>query len=138
MTVRAITDELTEAIKTLDPQQKKKLLAIVKQWRLGHQRHYDRFEQESADVAVACNGRICLGQAKNISASGIFITIDHNFFPPSDIVDLVFSLPGVDQPFKLKGRIVRLTEDGIAVEFVKVTPSIARTLDSTLRIPKAL
>ncbi|MBK5968580.1 MULTISPECIES: PilZ domain-containing protein [Thiorhodovibrio] len=136
MVARAITDELIEGIKTLDPEQKKKLLAIVKQWQLGQQRRYERFEQESADVGVACNDRVCLGQAKDISASGIFITVDHNF-SPSDIVDLVFSIPGGERPFKLKGRVVRIAQDGIAFEFVNVTPSIARTLDSTLRTTKA-
>lgn len=136
MAAQMITDQLIKGIKTLDPEQQRKLLAIVQQWQVGQQRRYERFAHQSADVGIACNDRMHQGQVKDISAGGISITVNHDF-SLHDIVDLVFSIPGIDRPFKLKGRVVRLTEDGVGVEFIKITPAMTRTLDSTLRINKA-
>lgn len=131
MGARELVDELIERIARLDTEQQKELLQLVKQWQAGQQRRYERFEQQ-VDIGVGYQGRMARGRAKDLSAGGIYIVVDADF-APTETVDLVFSLPGAERPFKLKGRVVRLSRDGIAVEFEQVTSYFAQTLDDTLR-----
>ncbi|EIC20680.1 PilZ domain-containing protein [Thiorhodovibrio frisius] len=134
MKAHAVIDELSERIGSLDSERQEELLELVRQWQVGQQRQSDRFEQP-VDVGIGYNGRVTVGRAKDLSAGGIFILVDQDFVPTHK-VDIVFSLPGAERPFKIKGRVVRIDHDGIAVEFDQVTPYFARALDNILRVNK--
>lgn len=128
----ALTDELFERIGSLNPERQEKLLELVKQWQAEQKRQFERFEQ-SLDVGVGQDGRVSLGRARNLSAGGIYINLDLDFSPTHE-VDLAFALPGSDRPFKLKGRVIRLDHDGIAVKFAQVTPYLEEALEQALRL----
>ncbi len=131
MTGKTVLDELIERIGKLDSAQQTDLLDLVKQWQVGQQRRFERFAQQ-LDVGVGRNGKVVLGQATDLSAGGMFIIANQDFMIDQG-VNVVFLLPDAEQPFKLKGRVVRLNPDGIAVEFENVTPYFAEMLDGMLR-----
>lgn len=62
------------------------------------------------------------GFSKDISSSGMFI-ITNDLFSVGQVVSLKISFANNDRFIKVPAQIVRVTEDGIGVEFLKKTTS---------------
>ncbi|MBN1833009.1 MAG: PilZ domain-containing protein [Deltaproteobacteria bacterium] len=58
----------------------------------------------------------------DLSVTGAFIYTDTSSrFKPDDEVDLVLKFPTEDEAMLVKGRIRRVTERGVGIEFLKLT-----------------
>jgi len=123
-------DEIIKRVRNLSLDQKKEILEILKVWQSGKQREYKRLNTKT-DIDVLVGDRVIQTDAKDISASGIFINVSGQFEINRD-VRVVFSVPGYDKPFKLKGRIVRVEQNGIAIKFENITPYFKKILDDVI------
>lgn len=78
-------------------------------------------------VGIADGGKSFSGQVENISESGMFLMTQRDF-AMGMALRLSFSLPGVDEPVRLLGEVVRnedLTEGtyGFGIQFLEMGPS---------------
>lgn len=123
-------DDIIKRVRNLSQDQQKEILELLKTWQTGRQRDFQRLEAK-ASVDVVVGNRVIQTDAKDISASGIFINAAGKFETDKD-VRVVFSIPGYDKPFKLRGKIVRVEDSGIAIEFENITPYFKTILDCVL------
>lgn len=80
-------------------------------------RHYERVETR-VEARVTHDGRCISGKMTNLSINGMFFeTIEK--IPLRTIVDLEIALPqsAPKALFKLRGRVVRVEDSGIAIHF---------------------
>nr|WP_321402185.1 PilZ domain-containing protein [uncultured Desulfobacter sp.] len=68
------------------------------------------------EIDVLVEGRLIKTNMKDISASGVLVKAKENIEKDKK-AKMVFSIPGMEKPLKLKGRVVRSTRNGIAIEF---------------------
>jgi hypothetical protein len=123
-------DEIIKRVRNLNPDQQRELLEILETWQTGKQRNYQRLPTKT-QIDVAIGNRVIQTEAKDISAGGVFIKASGKFDTHKD-VRLVFSVPGYNKPFKLKGMIVRVEQNGIAIEFENMTPYFKKILDEVI------
>ena len=123
-------DEIIKRVRNLSDNQQKEIVQILKTWQTGKQREYQRLETR-ADIDVLVGDRIIQTDAKDISASGIYINTSGKFETDRS-VRVVFSVPGYDKPFKLQGKIVRVEQNGMAIKFENITPYFKEILDDVI------
>ena len=123
-------DEIIKRVRNLTDNQQKEILQILKTWQTGKQRECQRLETR-ADIDVLVGDRIIQTDAKDISASGIYINTSGKFETDRS-VRVVFSVPGYDKPFKLQGKIVRVEQNGMAIKFENITPYFKEILDDVI------
>lgn len=68
------------------------------------------------EIDVLVEGHLIKTTMKDISASGVLVRAKEKI-EKNKKAKMVFSIPGMEKPIKLKGRVVRSTESGIAIEF---------------------
>lgn len=123
-------DEILKRVKNLTPEQQEKILDILKGWQQGKQREYQRRNITAAvDVAVA--NRVIQTDVQDISAGGIFIN-SAGKFEINERVRVVFTVPGHGRPFKLNGKIVRVAQHGMAIEFEGISPYFKTILNDAI------
>lgn len=125
-----ILDEINRRVQNLTQDQQKEILEILKIWQRGKDREYQRLKTKT-EIDVVVGDRVIQTQASDISASGIFINASGKFKLKKS-VRIVFSVPGVDKPFKLRGIIVRVEENGMAIKFENITPYFKEILDGVI------
>jgi hypothetical protein len=123
-------DEINKRVKNLSLEKQKEILEILTSWQTGSQREYQRFAM-STEIDVLIGDKVIQTNLRNISASGVFIKTSRKVDVKKD-VKVVFSIPGSDKPFKLEGKVVRSDQNGLAVEFKKITPYFKKILDDTI------
>ncbi len=123
-------EEIIKRVRNLNQDQQKEILEILKTWQVGKQREYQRLKAKS-DIDVVIGNRVIQTDTNDISASGIYINTKGKF-ETNKTVRIVFSIPGVDKSFKLKGMIVRVEKSGIAIEFENITPYFRKILDNII------
>ena len=123
-------DEIIQRIHNLTRVQQKEILELLRTWQIGSQRDYQRLKT-ATDIDVVTRTRVIQSNARDISASGIFVRVKGRF-DPGENVRLVFSIPGYDKPFKLEGQIVRVEEEGVAIRFEKVSPYFKKMLNDLI------
>lgn len=123
-------DEIINRVRNLNQDQQKEILEILKTWQVGKQREYQRLKAKS-DIDVVVGNRVIQTDTSDISASGIYINTERKF-ETNKTVRIVFSIPGIDKSFKLKGMIVRVEKSGIAIEFENITPYFRKILDNII------
>jgi hypothetical protein len=126
-------DEIIKRVHNLNPDQQEEILEILKTWQAGKQRDYKRLDAK-IDIDVAVGDRVIQTNAKDISASGIFINTSGKF-ESNQKVRVVFSVPGSNRPFKLEGMIVRVEQNGMAIKFERITPYFKKILDDVIWNP---
>jgi len=123
-------DEIIKRVRNITQDQQKQILEILKTWQTGKQRDFQRVETKVVtDVVVG--DRVIQTDARDISASGIFINTSGKF-ETNKSVRVVFSVPGYDKPFKLQGMIVRVEKHGLAIKFENITPYFKKILDDVI------
>ncbi len=123
-------DEIIKRVRNITQDQQKQILEILKTWQTGKQRDFQRVETKVVtDVVVG--DRVIQTDARDISASGIFINTSGKFETNKN-VRVVFSVPGYDKPFKLQGMIVRVEKHGLAIKFENITPYFKKILDDVI------
>ena len=123
-------DEIIKRVRNLDSDQQEEILEILKTKQAGRQRDYPRLDT-NVDIDVVVGDRVIQTDAKDISAGGIFINTSGKF-KSNEKVRVVFSVPGIDKPFKLEGMIVRVEQNGMAIKFEKITPYFKKMLDEMI------
>ena len=123
-------DEIINRVRNLTQDQQKEILEILKTWQIGKQREYQRLKAKS-DIDVELGNRVIQTDTSDISASGIYINTEGKF-ETDKTVRIVFSIPGIDKSFKLKGMIVRVEKSGIAIQFENITPYFRKILDNII------
>ena len=123
-------DEIIMRVRNLTQDQQKEILETLKTWQAGKQRDYQRLETK-VDIDVVVGDRVIQTDSRDISAGGIFINTSGKF-ETNKSVRVVFSVPGYDRPFKLKGMIVRVEQNGLAIKFENITPYFKGILDDII------
>ncbi|MBU0463752.1 MAG: PilZ domain-containing protein [Proteobacteria bacterium] len=123
-------DEIIKRVRNLTHGQQKEILEILNTWQVGKQREYQRLKAKS-DIDVGLGNRVIQTDTIDISASGLYINTTGKF-EPEKMVKVVFSVPGADKSFKLQGMIVRVEENGIAIQFENITPYFKKILDNII------
>jgi hypothetical protein len=74
------------------------------------------------DVDFATKGKAYRSCIRDISANGIFIETAEKF-APGQMVDMCFSIHEVNESlaFKIKGRVMRISTDGIGIQYQQMT-----------------
>lgn len=123
-------DEIIKRVKNLTSEQQDEILETLKTWQRGRQREFQRLTVKSG-VDMALDSRIVQTTSRDISAGGIFINTSGKFDVDQNVT-VVFTIPGYDKPFKLKGRIVRVEKSGLAIEFQDITSYFKTILDDVI------
>ena len=123
-------DEIIKRVRNLTQDQQRKTLEFLKTLQTGKQREYQRLKAKS-NIDVVIGDRIIQTDTSDISASGIYINAAGKFETNKE-VRIVFTIPGIDKSFKLKGIIVRVEESGIAIHFENITPYFKEILDTII------
>ncbi len=123
-------DEIIKRVRNLKSEQQKEILEILKTWQSGKQRDYPRLDT-NVDIDVVIGDRVIQTDAKDISAGGIYINTSGKFEANKN-VRVVFTIPGIDKPFKLEGMIVRVEQNGMAIKFSNITPYFKKMLDDII------
>lgn len=123
-------NEIIQRVENLTPEQQEKILSILKEWQKDKKREFQRLKLKS-DVDVANDRRVIQTHMRDVSASGIYINTSGRF-DLDETVKVVFTIPGYEKPFKLKGKIVRVEEHGLAITFAEITPYFKAILDEAI------
>lgn len=87
----------------------------------------------NAGVHVSHSGRSFTGTVENLSLKGLFVKTDQQI-PLDETVGVVLSFAGSNGnlSLSLEGKVVRVSEDGIGVNFKKISiDSLEETLGAT-------
>lgn len=125
----ALLDEIISEVRSLTEDLQKDLLDYIHS--IKDQRSYPRVNTP-IEIDVLIGDKVIQSDAKNMSASGVFIKSRMN----PDIgtpVRMVFSLPGQARPFKLTGTVVRIDAGGIGIYFSEMTSYAREHLDNLLK-----
>lgn len=123
-------DEIIKRVDNLSSEQQNKMLSILKSWDSESHREYQRLSTQ-INIDVAIGNRVIQSSAENVSASGIYLRTSGKF-SPDEKVRVVFTVPGMDKPFKLEGKVVRVEREGLAIQFEKITPYFKKMLDAVI------
>ncbi len=124
-----LLDEIMSEARTLAEDLQKDILDYIRNMR--EPRSYPRVNK-SIEVDVLIGDKIIQSNARNISASGIFIRsgVKPEIGTPAKVV---FSLPGQPRPFKLGATVVRIESGGIGLCFSEMTSYARENLDNLLK-----
>lgn len=88
-------------------------------------------------LAVMIKGYEGPTEIQDLSLGGLFIRVtDPPQFEQGDEVDLVIQLPFEEDPMEVKAKIVRVTAEGVGVEYVDLLPQHAMALEQCFHIFK--
>lgn len=122
--------EIGRRAKYLSPRLQESLLKIIMSWQGVENRGFKRFDL-SDDIDVLIGENVVQTSMKNISASGVYIKTSRKIDAEKD-VKVVFSIPGMEKPYKLEGKVIRVEPDGLAVEFINSTSYFKTILDDAI------
>ncbi len=125
-----IEEEIIKRVRNLTQEQQKEVLEMLRTWQTGKQREYQRLENKT-NIDVVIGDKLIQSDSRDISASGLFVNTSGTFETDKD-VRVVFSIPGVEKPFKLQGSVVRAEQAGVAIKFENITPYFKKILDDVI------
>ena len=123
-------DEIIKRVHNLTPEQQKNVLEYLKSIQASGQRGYPR-RGTRIDIDAVVGDKLIKSDTYDISASGMFINTEWKFDLDTGI-RVVFLLPGQNRPFKLQGRITRVEQSGVAIQFEEVSPYFQKILDGVV------
>ena len=126
---RALLDEIMSEVRFLTEDLQKDILDYIK--NIKEPRSYPRVDKP-IEMDVLIGDKVIQSNAKNLSASGVFIKSGMN----PDVgtpAKIVFSLPGQKMPFKLNGTVVRTDNGGIGLSFSEMTFYAREHLDNLIK-----
>jgi c-di-GMP-binding flagellar brake protein YcgR len=88
-------------------------------------------------LQVMIMGQPGLQEIKDFSLGGLFIKVkEPSQFKEGDKIDLVMKLPEENNSTRIKARVVRVTTEGIGVEFEDLPPKDAMALEYCFHVFK--
>ena len=91
------------------------------------------------NLLVKIKGHQGLKKVKDFSLGGLFIFIemqDTSLFKQGDEIDLSMELPNEKNVVQAKAQVVRVTKDGLGIEFKSMSPNDAMALEYCFHIFK--
>lgn len=122
--------KIVRRLRELTYSQRLDVLNMILNWPEGKPRDFKRLPS-SSEVDILVDDQIIQTNAKDISASGIYASTSRDLEHKKE-VRVVFSVPGHSKPFKLRGKIIRVDDDGVAIKFVKITKYFRMFLDEII------
>jgi Tfp pilus assembly protein PilZ len=125
--------KLFDNILNLSHEQQIQVLNYVEELIVENKRKSDR-KQCNIQIRYATKKLISSDTIMDISQSGLFIKTSDLFIKTrrsinvGEEIKLSFNMDGYDRPFKIKGKVVRSTQEGIGIEFEELNPYIAEML----------
>jgi hypothetical protein len=116
----ALADELPD-------EQRQQLLKLVSGWRTDVRRAPRESYTELLNF-TSSNGTH-YGHARDISATGVFVATPAAF-QVGDSVNLVLTFISAPNPVRLSGTVVRKTDEGVGIQFDRVSRSQLTELNS--------
>jgi hypothetical protein len=110
----SITDNLIDLVKQLPLKEQEHLLGTISKW-IKDNRECPRVDCH-IEVLYSDNNRLAHGLAKNISAKGIYLDPAGPFPVGQDII-ISMPHPSGGEHIKIRGKIVRRDERGMAIAF---------------------
>ncbi|BBO73031.1 hypothetical protein DSCW_04480 [Desulfosarcina widdelii] len=131
---KKLTDRLIQAISKLSLQRKKMLEELLHEW--------DRLDYRE-DSRIPCffpvdystADRVYQDFINNLSNGGVFIETSASL-REGQAISLIFTVPNLQNSFKISGTIVRTERDGIGVKFTKKLTSYQKELINSAIRPK--
>ncbi|MGE4519167.1 MAG: PilZ domain-containing protein [Desulfobacteraceae bacterium] len=115
--IAGLTSRLLKEVLALSPEEKIALLRDLEE-RVGDYKRKSHRVPYPAEIDFAMNGKPVRGYITNISESGMFVSSFEKPDAGAEIT-MVFPPPARSAPVKMQARVVRVEEDGFAVEFRK-------------------
>ena len=86
-------------------------------------REFTRVEVHVEVEAAAGPQRIVSGRVRNVSLNGVFMVCAEKL-PAGEPCSVALILAGRDEPLRIEadGRVARIDDDGVAIEFTQVAP----------------
>ncbi len=125
-----ISDEIIRRVHNLTLDQQKDLLDHLKDLQKGQQREYPRLPNKM-NIDAVVNDKVIQSDTRDISACGVYINTAGTVEMGKDAM-VVFAIPDADITLKLKGTVVRVEEDGIAIKFEKMSPYSKKMINEQL------
>lgn len=122
--------EIIKRVNNLTPGQQREVLSFIQNMPNSGERGYPR-KKTRVGIDLATPDRVVQSDTRDISATGVFINTNSKL-EKSGTVNVVFSLPGHERPFKLKGEITRVEKSGMAIRFLEVSPYFNQILDEAI------
>ncbi len=111
----SVTDRLISLVMELSKEQQETLLEEL-ELRLSKERRYNTRKPLMTVVDFASQDRVYREFVQDISGTGVYIQTSGSFSVGQDIV-LTFSFPDSQKHVKITGRIARVADTGIGVQF---------------------
>ncbi len=122
--------DIIKKVHHLTTDQQADLLKYLQALPVGGERGYPR-KRARLDIDAVSGEKVIQSDTRDISASGVFINVAGRF-EKNKAVQVVFSLPAQERPFKLQGEIIRVEKNGIAIQFNEVSPYFTQILDKAI------
>ena len=125
--------KLFDYILNLSHEQQIQVLNYVEELIVENKRKSDR-KQCNIQIRYATKKLISSDTIMDISQRGLFIktrgsiNVTRGSINVGEEIMLSFNMDGYDRPFKMKGKVVRSTQEGIGIEFKELNPYIAEML----------
>jgi Tfp pilus assembly protein PilZ len=124
-----IIEEITRLALELPENQKQQMLAMISRWKKN--RRKAQREKYSELLNFSAENHACYGQARDISATGVFIESKGEFYI-GEHIQLVLSFISASNPVKIGGTVVRKEAGGIGVQFDNSSQTRLKQLDSII------
>lgn len=125
-----LSEEIYLQVKELPKNLQSELLNTIRAWQNGKNRKFQR-KKITSEIDVLINNHVIQTNMIDISANGVLMQTREHIEADKN-VKMVFSLPGIEKPFKLEGRVVRSTENGVAVRFNEISPYFTSILNEAI------
>ena len=112
-------DRLIEIIKSMSEDEQKNLFEYLNEKQIKKMRKNERKEC-LITVDYAVKGRAYKNYIQNISTEGVFVETRENFSVDDEIL-LTISYSNEVRPFKIAGKVVRISSKGVGVMFNKLS-----------------
>lgn len=123
-------NEIIKRVHNLSIDQQKDVLHFLKLFSHNEERRYARKKARLSIDAVAA-GRLIQADTENISAGGVYISVTGQF-KLGERARIVFQVPDHHMPFKIKGELVRVESNGIAIRFRGLSPYFEQILNEAI------
>jgi hypothetical protein len=125
-----ISDEIIKRVHNLTLDQQKDLLDHLKDLQKGQQREYPRLP-DKMNIDAVVDDKVIQSYTRDISACGVYINTAGTVEKGKDAM-VVFTIPDADITLKLKGTVVRVEENGIAIKFEKMSTYSKKMINEQL------
>jgi len=112
-------DRLFEIIKSMSEDEQKNLFEYLNEKQIKKMRKNERMEC-LITVDYAVKGRAYKNYIQDISTEGVFVETRGNFSVDDEIL-LTISYSNEERPFKIAGKVVRISSKGVGVMFNKLS-----------------